>query len=1070
MNGILRIFAVSLSLGVISFASESDDETSRSVLPGLVVEDVGKTKLGAAAGIHEGDIFISAECRAVTVSLDYPFAYYDLERRKEKCGLTTTVRGFEGTTAKLWKLGHTDWGVSVRPRFVGKLGAEYTHALELDARSQLTEAAAVMRSIETDLRDSELTLRAWIELRIAFMFSESRHWHDADDAFAQAVALGQLPEPIKAQIEYEWAESFLDRSDWTNAEAHYRESLKQGQAAHDERRIADCWSGLGTVALKRGDLSLAESYFRRLLPLVERLSPNSLKVGTNLNNLGSVAYRRGDFAGAERFFLKDLAITEHIAPYSMELATSYSNFAALLIAQQQLGRAEAYGLKSLAIVQQIHPESAEESICLNNLGYIARRSGNLEKAEAFYLKALVIKERIAPNSNSTAYTLIGLAEVALARGNLTSADQYYRRALILGEKVAPGGLVVADSVYGLGKVARARGDRENALTFYEQALEIKHQLVPGTLQYAETAASLAQVLSELGNAERAAALYEEAIRALETQTGHLSGDQELRSKYRADHENYYWDYIVTLVGQGRTAEAFKVVERFRAHNLLETLIEAKVNLDNGVDPGLLAEERSVQFQLAAAIDQRARMGGRSAVEKELRDIDKRIADLSDRRDSVELQLRTVYPAYAELKQPPTFECSDVQHLLLDRDTILLEYVLGDPQSYLFVVSSNDVTVDTLPTRSVIETEATRVYRSLQDQHRSTADEPPARRDDRLRTAHLRYRRSAAALSRMLLSPIGSSIKGKRLLIVGDGALNYLPFGALFDPAELNHEGSPKPLVVDHEIVTSPSASVLALLQRYSSARHPGAKTLAVFADPVFDKNDVRVRAGVVNTVPTTVRSRGSSALALQMSLGSTKFANESSHQIRRLIFTRGEAKGIVEATGSKNVLMALDFDASRRNALRAGLGLYQIVHFATHGRLDSSHPERSGLILSLVDQAGHPQNGFLSLMDVYNLRLNAELVVLSGCDTGLGKEIRGEGLIGLTRGFMYAGSSRVVASLWDVDDVATAQFMQQFYILMLRHHMRPAAALRAAQVQMYNQAEWSSPYYWAAFQIQGLWR
>jgi CHAT domain-containing protein len=156
-----------------------------------------------------------------------------------------------------------------------------------------------------------------------------------------------------------------------------------------------------------------------------------------------------------------------------------------------------------------------------------------------------------------------------------------------------------------------------------------------------------------------------------------------------------------------------------------------------------------------------------------------------------------------------------------------------------------------------------------------------------------------------------------------------------------------------------------------------------------------------------------------MSLDSTRLANESLHQIRRLIFTRDEAKGIVEATGSKNVLMALDFDASRLNALSEPGWIY--IHFATHGRLDSSHPERSGLILSLVDQAGHPQNGFLSLMVVYNLRLSAGLVVLSGCDTGLGKEIRGEGLIGLNRGFRYAGSSRVVASLWDVDDVATAQ-------------------------------------------------
>lgn len=169
-------------------------------------------------------------------------------------------------------------------------------------------------------------------------------------------------------------------------------------------------------------------------------------------------------------------------------------------------------------------------------------------------------------------------------------------------------------------------------------------------------------------------------------------------------------------------------------------------------------------------------------------------------------------------------------------------------------------------------------------------------------------------------------------------------------------------------------------------------------------------------------------------------------------------------------MKALDFNANRVTATSSDLGQYRIVHFATHGLLNSEHPELSGIVLSLVDEQGRPQDGFLRLREIYNLNLPAELVVLSACRTGLGKEIKGEGLVGLTRGFMYAGAARVVASLWKVQDDATAELMKRFYLGMLKDGMRPAAALRSAQVEMWKQKRWRSPYYWAAFVLQGEWK
>jgi CHAT domain-containing protein len=190
----------------------------------------------------------------------------------------------------------------------------------------------------------------------------------------------------------------------------------------------------------------------------------------------------------------------------------------------------------------------------------------------------------------------------------------------------------------------------------------------------------------------------------------------------------------------------------------------------------------------------------------------------------------------------------------------------------------------------------------------------------------------------------------------------------------------------------------------------------------------------------------------------------------RLAFSRQEADAIMAMTDPGKGMEALDFQASRETALNKDLGQYRIVHFATHGLLDNEHPELSGLVFSLVDQEGQSRDGFLDLEDIYNLTLPVDLVVLSACETGLGKQITGEGLVGLTRGFMYAGASRVLASLWKVDDEATAEVMGRFYAGMLKAGLPPAAALRQAQIEMQKQKRWTDPYYWAAFTIQGEWK
>jgi CHAT domain-containing protein len=246
-------------------------------------------------------------------------------------------------------------------------------------------------------------------------------------------------------------------------------------------------------------------------------------------------------------------------------------------------------------------------------------------------------------------------------------------------------------------------------------------------------------------------------------------------------------------------------------------------------------------------------------------------------------------------------------------------------------------------------------------------------------------------------------------------------------------------------------------------RRQAARTIAVFSDPVFQPDDPRVRR-------TSLGGETANGGASDTDLDLVRSAKETGMMnFERLIYTRKEAEAIVALASPEQWFKALDFAASRATVMNSGLDQYRIVHFATHGLVNSQHPELSGIVLSLVDEEGRSQEGFLRAHEIYNLKLNAELVVLSACSTALGKEIKGEGLAGLTRGFMYAGAPRVIASLWNVRDEATAELMKRFYRNMLIGKLSPAAALREAQVSMWREPRWAAPFYWAGFVLQGEW-
>jgi CHAT domain-containing protein len=480
-----------------------------------------------------------------------------------------------------------------------------------------------------------------------------------------------------------------------------------------------------------------------------------------------------------------------------------------------------------------------------------------------------------------------------------------------------------------------------------------------------------------------------------------------------------------------------------------------VEIRRGADAALLGRERQLQRLIADKADRRLQLLNRKHSAEEAATAARELDTLATTLEQVQSQIRQTSPQYAALTHPATLSLQEIQTKVLDEDTILLEYELGSEKSFLWAVTSSSITSFELRPRAEIESAAKRVYEVLTARNRSTRSETPAARAARVRQADQNYYTAATRVSQMLLGPAAAQMAGKRLLIVAEGVLQYLPFAALPEP------GAQVPLIVNHEVVTAPSASVLAVLRQETASREPARKALFIVADPVYSTGDPRVSQQPVSAA--AYKQAGAS-------VGIRSSVESSTDHFERLRFSRTEAEQIANLTLAADTVKALDFDASRDALLRADLGRFRLLHFASHSLLDDERPELSGIVLSLVDRAGRRQNGFLRLYDIYSLRLNADLVVLSACQTALGQEVKGEGLIGLTRGFFYAGAPRVLASLWQIDDRATAAFMRPLYEAMLVRRERPAAALRSAQIAMWKTKGWDAPYYWAAFTIQGEWR
>lgn len=819
----------------------------------------------------------------------------------------------------------------------------------------------------------------------------------------------------------------------------YEKALALARELGDTELEAILLNNLGGVYQNLGEPAKTLEHFQQALDLRRGLG-DELGEGIAFNNLG---FYYGGLGDAEEGLLDDsraLAIFERLGNRYWQ-ARTFNNIGFAYVELGDPDRGLACLLRALPLRREVGDKSGE-AVTLRNLGRAFSARGDTVQALAFFGKALALSRAIGdPRGVTTARKLLG--ELQLSQHEPGAARKDLELALASLRKMGHR-REEAEVLDLLSRDALALGDPSRARELAVQARYLQ-VVVRDPLGEIASLTVLARAERRLGRSAAVARHLDTALDRLESLHGRL-GDPDQRALFLATQRGVFDLDVDFLMERHRGApasdydeEALAASERARSQSLLALLERAGASLGPVADPGLRRRLRDAERRSAAKTRRQLRVLGEEHTPQEAEAAEQELYEALTDLDTVRAEIRRRNPRFTELSQPPSLDAVAIRGLL-DARSVLLEYYLGEERSFLWWVTPTSVKSYELPPREAIEELARRLHEELsavQGRTRKTQED-------------------LDALGRVLLGPVADRLRDQRLVIVADGALNLVPFAALTLP------GGREPVLTRYEVVYLPSASVLAA-QRREASRRPvpreagsqllgPAKIVAIFADPIFERDDPRIEKvaakGPVETSPVS--------LALP--------------DLDRLPFTRREVQAIAGVVPAGQRLMELDGDARRARVADGELSDYRILHFATHGVVNDRIPELSGLMLSQFDAQGHALDGFVGLRDITDLDLRAGLVVLSGCRTALGKEVRGEGLIGLTRAFMAAGASRVVASLWQVRDQATAELMRRFYRGMLTENLSPAAALRAAQLSLRGERRFRDPFFWAAFTLQGDWR
>lgn len=849
------------------------------------------------------------------------------------------------------------------------------------------------------------------------------------------------------------AQALLTLSDNQNFANHVI-GLETAQKALSLWKTLDDKPGLARTYAQIGDCYQAQN----LLPEATRNYEEAQKIWRALNklteqaealiNLGFIEYRKGDWQSEISYLTRAQVLIDEKAEPAM-------------MGQIASGLAEAFTESGMPEVGLEHYRQALEyfrptqdahaiAYLTLSIGRTYYLSGKYPEAIAQLQQALAISEPGGINAATSLQYLgrvyIATQQYAAGLDNLEQALGIYQRQVNPRETAFVVGL--------LGQIYDQQGQTEQARQYYQRALS-SFDALSDRLNEAASYYALGRLEMKQKNFAAAEEHLQQSIK-LTDDVRRVSTSSDLTVAFSASVHERYEAYIECLMHkhqlhpqEGFAARALEASELARGRALAELLRATQTNLAPGLDPQLAEQERNLRQTLRAKEDYKVRLLNKP-YKKEV--IDALESDLNTLRENYRVVSETIrqrYPAYDQVNRPTAWNLRQIQEeILSDDQTVLLEYSLGQNKSFVWAVTRDNITSADLPPQTVINESAERVYELL----KATPNQE----------TESKLIQTTQELSRLILLPVAAQFNKRRIIIVTDGALTYVPFQVLPSPLANNEL-----LVAEHEIVNAPSASILGQLRQETARRALPTKLLAAFGDPIFALDyaqSKQTNSGEQDAALQTLESARWRHALRDVELNGDSF---DPSVIRRLPYAKRELSVLRDVARAGETFVAADFDATRERLLSMDLTNFSILHFATHGFLNPSRPENSGLALSTVNRAGQTQNGFVELEDIYNLRAPVDLVVLSACQTALGKNVRGEGLIGLTRGFMYAGASSVVSSLWRVDDEATAELMKQFYTNLLQKAMPPDVALRAAQETIRQRPEWRAPYYWAAFTLQG---
>lgn len=906
--------------------------------------------------------------------------------------------------------------------------------------------------------------KAETRAQLSLVALESGDNRKSKDYYLEAIALAESSNNIKAQARAYFSASeflYLQRSVHESNE-YARRSLELFKRAGDLAGQAQTLVSLAYLEMAHSKPTEGLVYAQEALSIYQNLQDKRgqafalIAIGHLQTTRDESQSALNSYLAAEKLFPGDVNLTEK--------AMLLNGIGAVFEDYGEWRRSLHYRQKAFALYDKIRHEPGKMAT-IPSLAKLSRLTGDLTAAVEYLKQGEVLANKLNDDTHR-GYIWKEFGNIYCANNSYEEAAEYYQRALKVSEKVNFK-KNVALLLNHLGTVYERQGKTELARRNYLTALE-HNRNTNSKFPEAETLFHLAQLDASQDRLDSALTQIEDSLKITESLRGDVA-NQRLRRTYLSQVFERYEFYIALLMQmhgrfpqEGYDVRALQASERTRARTLIEFLRASGIDLTQGVEPQLRQREKEARSRLNLKADSLTNLLSIGSHEGQIEKVNREIEELTAEYEEIRAEIKVKASPQSLLNHPAEFDVRKFQSEILDDQTVLLEFSLGREKSFLWLVSRSGVQTIVLPPQAEIDERVRRLLGLLNERELKAGEELEAHQQ-RLMKAEADYGREAQELSYILLKPVAGELKGKRLLVVADGSLHYLPLAALPSPSSETNT----PLVVEHEIVYQPSASTLLLINNTAAPAIENPKSILAFADPIFSPHDERLNGQKAGNKDESLLSQFTALFRSDGDLNDTDAPDKS---LARLRASQREADSIAKIAGAENAKIISGEAASRESVFAAEIADYRIIHFATHSLMNEEHPEMTGIAMSRYDKNGQQREGFVRLNDIYDLKLSADLVVLSSCNSGIGKEIRGEGIIGLTRGFLQAGSKSVLASAWKVEDNATAELMEKFYAALLTEKLTPPQALRKAQIQMRQHPRWQSPFFWAAFTVQGEYR